>query len=248
MGGIAGERDAIAQAWARQFTWTLAIGAIGWFWASSPVRIAHEARARIVLGVILAFAIELVIAIAFPGPMQAPTSIPFGLGIGFLSIGIAWITWPGLRWAFDHLAALVEVDREPEGVLKHPASIIDYLGFIGLLLGLLAATLLFIVPASAIHKPMHLARVAAILAFGSLAFGLVLAVNSEGIMLRTGNRLAGWLSRVPGLRTGWDALARNTTKGSGALMRAIGFLAFVLGIWTLVVAVGRLISLGGPFD
>jgi hypothetical protein len=95
---------------------------------------------------------------------------------------------------------------------------------------------------------MHLARVAAILAFGSLAFGLVLAVNSEGIMLRTGNRLAGWLSRVPGLRTGWDALARNTTNGSGALMRAIGFLAFVLGIWTLVVAVGRLISLGGPFD
>ena len=86
---------------------------------------------------------------------------------------------------------------------------------------------------------MHLARVAAILAFGSLTFGLVLTVNSEGIMLRTGNRLAGWLTRVPGLRTGWDALARNTTKGSAVRMRATGFLAFVLGIWMLVVAVSH---------
>jgi hypothetical protein len=45
----------------------------------------------------------------------------------------------GLRWLVNRIALLIEIEGEPDGVLKQPASFVEYLGFIGLLIAGLAA-------------------------------------------------------------------------------------------------------------
>jgi hypothetical protein len=74
------------------FTWTLVVSAVVGCWRCRNGRtrrpILGSGRHR------LAFAIELVIAILFPGPTNASVAIPYGLGISVLGLVIAWLLSP----------------------------------------------------------------------------------------------------------------------------------------------------------
>jgi hypothetical protein len=242
MGQLAGERDQIVQAWARQFITTFIAAGGGWLWAASPRRIERDARWRVVGGLLLALAVELVIAIRSPGPMDWIIAIPIGLVVGLVSLVVVWLVWPALRWILTRVVAAVEVDREPEGVLDHPASIVDYIGFIGVVISVLAAVLVFAVPVSLVTDTKHLWWFAGLLAALGAIFGFLLALNSTGYKVPTTGRIASLLERVPGFRAGWEAFARNTMNGSSLVMRLVGAFGGVVGGVTFAAAAGQYIA------
>jgi hypothetical protein len=243
LGRYAGERDQIVQAWARMFTWTLVVGAVAWLLAASTSWLKRDGRSWVVGGIALAFAIELVIAILFPGPTNAAVAIPYGLGIGVIGLLIAWLLSPRLHRIVNRVAAAVEIEGEPDGVLDHPASFVDYLGFIGLLIAVLAAAMVFVVPTGKVENLMHLYRAGALLAIVGALCGLALALNTRKFHVPTPGRLA----RVPRIRVAAAAVSRNAMESS-ALMRFVGGAATVAGVVTFVVAAGKVIAAGGPFD
>jgi hypothetical protein len=203
----------------------------------------REGRSWVVGGIALAFAIELVIAVLFPGPTNASVAIPYGLGIGVLGLVIAWLLSPKLRLLVNRVAAAVEIEGEPDGVLKHPASFVDYLGFIGLLIAGLAAAMVFSIPAEKLDKVMHLYRAGALLALVGALCGLALALNSERFHVPPPGRLG----RVPRVRAAAAAVSRNAMTSS-LLMRVVGAVAVGIGLWTFVMAAGKVIAAGGPID
>jgi hypothetical protein len=218
------------------------VGAAVWFLAlSKPMR--RDGRSWVVGGIALAFAIELVIAVLFPGPTNASVAIPYGLGIGGIGLLIAWLLSPGLRSLVNRIANAVEIEGEPEGVLDHPASFVDYIGFIGLLISGLAAAMVFVVPTVKVDKLMHLYRAGALLAIVGALCGLALALNAR----RFSRPASGRLGRLPGLRAVMPAVTRNVMESS-SLMRFVGAAAVALGVWTFVIAAARVIAAGGPFD
>ena len=246
---VARDRDPIVQAWARQYIWTLVIGFVAFFWASSPGRSSvRSAQVRVIGGISLALSLELIAAILAPGATPASVAIPVGIVIGVAAILLIWIVWPALQWLVAKAARLVENEGPQKHEAHDQASVIDYLGFIGLLIAALAAFLVFFVPPDQVVKPLALWRFGAVLALVGLAFGLVLAVNGHGIRVPTRGWLAGALGRVDLVRRAWGALARMTEGGSPPIMRGAGVVAMILAAVTLVVAVGRVLELGGPFD
>jgi hypothetical protein len=249
LGKIADDRNPIVQAWAREYIWTLLVGLVAFLWASSPGRSAGGSpRIRVIGGVALALSVELIVAILAPGATPASTAIPAGIIAGILAVAIAWFVWPSLQSIVEAVAIRVEDDSDQKPEAKDPASVIDYVGFVGLLIAVLAAYLAFGFPIDRIAVPLHLWRFTTALALAGLACGLVLAVNSDGIKRPANGWLARLLGRVPLLGNAWGALARMTEGGSPMQMRLAGVVAMVLSGWTVVVAVGRVIASGGPFD
>jgi hypothetical protein len=249
-----GQRDDIVRAWARQFIVTLIVALVAWAWVWWRQWSPRDAIWRIAGGFGTALFVELAIALAVPGPTDPVAAAALGFGIGFLSVLIVWIAWSPLGSLLARIRSRVEVpDREPSGVYRYPASVIDYLGSIGLLLALLGATLVLIVPRLVgwngfqLANEMHLHRAGAAVGIVGALFGLVLAANGGSVRSARASRWRGFVSRRRGLRRATKALARMVRRKSPTTMRAIGILAFGIGLVAFVVGSVRVLALGGPF-
>jgi hypothetical protein len=254
---VAGQRDEVVQAWARQFAWALAVGLIAL--VIVQVRLPRfggnpslgEARWRIGGGIALALAVELVVAIVNPGAMAFPVAVALGAGLAVVLVVLTWLLWPALRGLLDRIAAWVEVDREPATVFDPPASVFDYLGFIGFLVTAVGLVLVIVVPSLAdqgsphIYNEMHLYRAGAILGLAGAIAGIFLVTNRRGIQVPNAGRGRLLFARAPRVTS---ALARMVTQGSSLGLRIVGALAVVIGVAVFAWGLVRAIQLGGPID
>jgi hypothetical protein len=215
-----GQRDQIVQAWARAYIWTLVVGVVAFFWAAAPGRDpVRDGRTRVIGGVALALTLELVVAILTPGPTPGLVSIPTGIVIGIAAVALVWIVWPFLQWAIIRVARAIEDTTEQKPEAYDPASILDYLGFVGLLMASLAAVLTFggAQPCEVKCELSDLLVFSSTVAATGFAFGLLLAVNGRGIQVPTKGPLGRLASRIPG-SAGWST-CRGTAPGSSTPCR-----------------------------
>jgi hypothetical protein len=233
-------RDRIVQAWARAYIWTLLVGIVAFLWAAAPGRDpVRDGRTRVIGGVALALTLELWVAILTPGDTDPRVSVPTGIVIGIAAVALVWIIWPFLQWAIIQVARRIEDPREQLATAKDPASILDYLGFIGLLLTGLAAVLVSAQPCETNCSQSDLLAFSAAVAATGFTFGLLLAVNSRGIQVPAKGPL-GRIARIPAVGGAWAALARMTTGGSPPAMRVVGVAAMVAA----VAVIARALVLG----
>ena len=255
-GKIIGELNPVVRAWGRQYVWTLLVGFVAFFWASSPGQgsvggtqvSARSTQVKVIGGVALAMTLELIAAILAPGATPALLAIPAGIVIGIAAVLLVFVIWTGLQNLVNFVATVIEDDREQKAQARPPASIIDYLGFLGLLIALLAAVLVFVVPPELSVEKMHLARSAAAIAALAFFFGLALAVNDRGYRVPR----SGWRGRVltkyPLVQRAVRALARMNRCGSSRKMQVVGVAAMIIAGSAFLEAGRRTLELHGPFD
>jgi hypothetical protein len=256
IGSYAGQADQIVEAWVRQYVWTLVVGVLAAGWVlirgSGP-----DARWRILGGVVVGLVIELGFALWVPGPTDPIVGLALGFGIGFLSILLVWLAWPYLIEGFALLRSRVErSDREPLAVYACPASVIDYVGSIGVLIALLALFLVLTVPASVALHPRQLWLAAVVLGCLAILCGLALALNKARPCDRDAVNVGAPDPPAAPEKTptrGMQAIRMRTARAAAALegmtswgsppaMRLVGVQAMVLGAIAVVVAVYRLVQ------
>jgi hypothetical protein len=249
VGKIVGDLNQVVRAWGRQYVWTLLVGFVAFFWASSPGRSSvRSTQVKVIGGVALAMTLELIAAILAPGATPALLAIPAGLVIGIAAVLLVFVIWTGLQKLVNFVATFAEDDREQKAQARPPASVIDYLGFLGLLIALLAAFLVFVVPSGLSVEKMHLARSAAAIAALAFFFGLALAVNDHGYRVPRSGWRGRFLAKFTLLAPAAKALARMNRCGSSRKMQVVGVIAVILAAYTFLEAGRRTLLLHGPFD
>jgi hypothetical protein len=193
-------RDAIVQAWARQYTWSLIAAGVLLLAAGIRTRRVPDRKllSLVLRGTALAVLFELVIALLFPGPMTANISIPIGLAAEVLGLIVAEAITPLVSWAFLRLAKRTQQFMEPPVVVGPVASRLDRLGVAGLFATLIAAVLTF--------QALPLAYLsAALFALVGLSLAWYMATNTAG---RTSRYLGTFGPTPEPLRTaGWVGMA-----------------------------------------
>jgi pimeloyl-ACP methyl ester carboxylesterase len=197
------QRDPIVQAWARQYTWSLVAAGVILLAAGIKTRRVPERKllSLVLRGTALAVLLEFVIALLFPGPMTANTSIPIGLAAEVLGLIVAEAITPVVSWAFLRLARRTQQFMKPSVVVGPVASLLDRFGVAGLLATLIAAVLTF--------QTIPLAMLfGALFALVGLSLALSMATNTAGRNLpylgKIGPtperlRMAGWVGAAAGL-------------------------------------------------
>ena len=110
------------------------------------------------------------------------------------------------------------------------ASVIDYLGFIGLLLALLAIGLAVVGYLGVkVDNVNRLWFASGALALVAAALGLLLAVNEHGVPEPQDSPGPMVDGSLPGVRRSWRAAMRMTERGSSTTMRILGALTIVAG-------------------
>jgi len=229
---VARNRDPIVQAWAREFLWSLGVGAIAII--VSVRRLGRPFRLRIptyvVGGVVLALAVELRGAVLEPGPTPAIQSIPTGIALGLIGLAVAWAAGPGMRLWIAFVAAVFERHGPEKSVALHPASIVDYLGAIGAVIAAVTVPMVVVTPSLAIASPILLWRFTALLAMIGLFLGATTALNADGLRIRSVGPMTGDLLIAP---------------PSATSMRIVGLTTAMVSALTLIAAFVRLATAVG---
>ena len=217
--GIADKSDEIVQAWASAYIWTLIVGVVAFIWATSPDRVSvSDAKFRVIGGVSLALSLE-------PARDHRPGRDAHPHFASVRDRGRP------RRGSADHAhlavppvggrarATLVE-DQEERPQAHHVASVIDYLGFIGLLLALLAIGLAVVGYLGVkVDNVNRLWFAAGALAPVAAALGLLLAVNEHGVP-EPRTRPVQWPTAHFRAAGAGAAAMRMTERGSSTTMRS----------------------------
>jgi hypothetical protein len=241
--GILKDRDDIVQAWASAYLWTIGVGLVAFLWASSPTRTSpRSAKLQVIGGIALALSLELVAVLISPRNLPGWVMIVVGIVMGVAAVLLIRIIWPWLQRLVQRVADFIEDPRE-KFEADDQATVIDYLGFIGLLLALVAVGLAFVMPIKDIPSEDRLWRFTAVLSFTAFACGLLLAVHTHGIREPEGGWLKGLLDKYGPVGRGFRALARMTMDGSPPVMRGLGVVTMVIAAVGFVAALSRLMAL-----
>ena len=229
---VARNRDPIVQAWAREFLWSLGVGAIAIVVAirrqGPPFRLWIPAY--VIGGMVLALAVELRGALLGPGPTPAIRSIPTGIALGLIGLAVGWAAWPGLRRWIAALAAVFERHGPEKSVADQPPSIVDYLAVIGALIAAVTVPMVVVTPSLAIASPIRLWQFTALLAMIGLFLGATSALNVRGLRMPKVGPMTEDLVIAPALATS---------------MRVVGLAGAMVSALTLAAAVVRLATAVG---
>jgi hypothetical protein len=220
--------DAVVQAWARQYPWSLLVGVL--VIAALTVRAGRRwppvIPAWAVAGLALALVVELGLAFREPGATPATTAVPVAILTAVVALVVGWIGWPVMRRLIAGLAEIGERLPKEKHAATNPATILDYLGVIGALIALLTIPMVVLTPSVSLVQAIAFWRFTAILAAIALLIGIVTAANAKGL-------------NVPD-RWPVPAVLRHA-KASTRWMRVVGVATAVVAWLTLVAAITRFI-------
>jgi hypothetical protein len=203
IGDVWAVRDAIVQAWARQYTWSLVAAAVvlGAAWIRTKAVPTRKMLELVLGGTVLAVLAELAIAMLSPGATPANVSIPIGLAAEVLGLIVAQAVAPVASRLFLRFAKAAQRRLKPEVRRGPPASLLDRLGVLGLVATVLAAIMAL--------QPAPVALIfGAVAAIAGLALAWLMATNTAGRRIKylgpseptpEGLRMVGWGSAVAAL-------------------------------------------------
>ena len=162
IGYVWAARDAIVQAWARIYVWSLVVAAalIAINWIRTKVRPSRAYLLWIGGATSLALLIELAIAVARPGALVAFITIPLGIVTELVALGLTRVLMPPLTSALHRGARWLQIRLAKPPDPGPFATRLDGLGVVGIVLMWIAAALVIQRPFVAIGTGVLVAIVA----------------------------------------------------------------------------------------